>query len=692
MISLIDKKKIMSYGTIVLFFSIILFLYITFLFQGVPHYNNIIGNICFFTLNLIVVITLFYVAKKSSKYGKNAFRGWFLIALSQIATLLGNILWIVLSIRYNQFPYPSVADIFYLLYYPLLIAGILYLPVTQTKEFKKYQILIDTGILMISATMVLWVILIHPILENQKENTIVIVTSLSYVLLDIFMLVTLFYLLFNWFGRVKKIPMLLLSMSAATLVVTNVIFTYQSLYGIDIIGGFLDIGWLLSYILTALAGISYINDHKYKFNVQYKFSALKFNWSSYLPLLWLLFVYILLFCIYIHPGDINILVLGVAIIITMIFTRQILALMESNRIKELLKTNQEILTKRERHLSLITDNMMDLISRTDPNGIYQYISPSAKKILGYNPENLLGQNVFDFVHPEDQENFKSSLLSSIENGHLNETEFRYKKSSGDYIWLETVGTPIFDHENTHKGFIRSSRNIDYRKHAEKQIKNSLEEKEVLLKEIHHRVKNNMQVISSLLSLQSRSIKNEEEIEILRESQNRVKSMAMIHESLYRTHNLARINFKEYIKGLISGLFRSYGVNQSTIKLELNLKDVLLDIDIAIPCGLILNELISNSLKHAFPANYVRRQANGTFASPEGMKGKIKVSLLLKNESILKMIVFDNGIGFPDNIDFRNTDSLGLKLVNTLINQLDGTIELEKSNGTKFIIEFKKNKY
>jgi len=675
MFSWSDKKKITSFKMMVVFFSIILLLYIVFLFQGVPHYNNIIGNITFLSINMTVVIVLFYVAKESSRYGKNAFRGWLLIALSQLATLFGNITWIVLIIGFNEFPFPSVSDIFYLIYFPLLIAGILYLPVNQKKEFKKYQILIDTGILMVSATMVLWVILINPILTSQNENIFGIVISLSYVLLDIFMLVTLFYLLFNWFGEVKKFPIFLLSISAAILVVTSVIFTYQSLYGIEIMGGFLDIGWILSYFITALAGISYVNDKKFQFKVKYKFTPIKFNWSSYLPLLWLLLVYTLLFWIYIYPADtnINILVLGVAVIISLIFTRQILALKDSNRIKELLKENQEILTKRERHLSLITDNMMDLITRTDSKGIYEYVSPSAQKILGYEPEKLLGKNIMDFVHPED--GFKLSFFNSGETGHHKEAEYRYKTFSGDYIWLETVGTPIFNHENGLKGFIRSSRNIDDRKNAEKQIKNSLEEKEVLLKEIHHRVKNNMQIISSLLSLQSRSIKNEKELEILRESQNRVKSMAMIHESLYSTNNLARINFKVYIKSLISGLFRSYGINPKKIKMEMNLTDVSLDIDIAIPCGLILNELISNSLKHAFP---------------NGRSGKIKTSLL-EDKNCLKMMIEDNGVGFPDDMNFKNTDTLGLKLVNTLVRQLDGNIELKKIGGTKIIIKFSKNK-
>lgn len=300
----------------------------------------------------------------------------------------------------------------------------------------------------------------------------------------------------------------------------------------------------------------------------------------------------------------------------------------------------------------------------------------------------------------------------------NEIEYRFKKDTETYVWLETVGTPIFNHENEHMGFVCGTRDINYRKHAEEQIKASLEEKKVLLKEIHHRVKNNMQVISSLLSLQSRYIKDDNYRDIFKESQDRVRSMAMIHENLYRSENLARINIEKYIQKLVSGLFNSYGIKTGLIISRINVESVMLDIDSAIPCGLILNELVTNSLKHAFPANVVRKfedenreklrfpdsknkdfegssipvnivhgQTDLKFNSPEDY-GEISIEMLKEGNS-LKMIVGDNGIGFPENIDFKNTESLGLQLVNTLVKQLNGSIELENGNGTKFIIKFEK---
>lgn len=673
--------------------------------ENIDPSSNTFGNLAFFILNLIVITTLFCVAKKSFKYGRRAFISWTLIALSQLVTILGNVLWTIMYAELNKSPFPSIADILYLSYYPLLILGILFLPVARIQETKKYQILLDTGIMILTAGLVFWAVLI-PIVESHNSDVFSMLIYLSYLLMDIFILFILLYLLFDWFGQVKKAPLSLLALSVAVLVITNTIYICQFLYVVYIPGNFLDLGWLSSYFLTALAGISYITDNSQSSfkSSKYKTPFLKVSRSSYLPVLWLVFIYILLYWIYTQLTDdnLNILVWGAAIILTMMFVRQILDLKESNQARKLLQTNQEILEKRERHLSLITDNMMDLITRINAKGEYKYVSSSSQKILGYTPENILGKNVLEMIHPDDLERVKSSTMESIYAHSSSEIEYRHRTSAGDYIWIETTSNLLFDDENNFKGFVCGSRNINDRKHAEKQIKNSLEEKEVLLKEIHHRVKNNMQIISSLLSLQSRYIKDENYLAVFKEGQNRVKSMAMIHEGLYKSDNLARINFEEYVHNLISWLFSSYGIDKNIIKTKINLDNILLDIDTAIPLGLILNELISNSLKHAFPhhslnsknvsvikpAVEINNPSNMRFTSSEKIKDKINI-LLSQNEDMLKLIVMDNGIGFPENINFKNTESLGLQLVNTLVNQLNGEIKLEKENGTKFTLNLKK---
>ncbi len=209
--------------------------------------------------------------------------------------------------------------------------------------------------------------------------------------------------------------------------------------------------------------------------------------------------------------------------------------------------------------------------------------------------------------------------------------------------------------------------------AEEQIKENLKEKEILLKEIHHRVKNNMQIISSLLRLQSRQITDIKYTDMLRESQNRIVSMSLIHEKLYHSKGLSKIDFNDYIRDLVNGLFQSFGVNGS-ISLKLEIRDVSLGIDSAVPCGLIINELVMNSLKHAFP---------------EGRKGEIGISLHPVDENMYELVVRDDGVSIPENVDITKTESLGLHLVSIMVeSQLHGEISLYRNKGTEFRIKFK----
>jgi two-component sensor histidine kinase len=214
--------------------------------------------------------------------------------------------------------------------------------------------------------------------------------------------------------------------------------------------------------------------------------------------------------------------------------------------------------------------------------------------------------------------------------------------------------------------------ITERVRKEAQIKASLEEKEALLKEIHHRVKNNLQVISSLLNLQSSLVADPQALEVFQESQHRIRSMALVHEKLYQSESLAQIDFAEYVRTLTTYLFNSYGDRAQHITLDIQAEDVFLGIDTAIPCGLILNELVSNALKHAFP---------------NGQEGKIRVEICVGSEQQSTLTVSDNGVGLPESLDLHNTTSLGLQLVNILVRQLDGTMEIHGQGGAEFKIGF-----
>ena len=211
-----------------------------------------------------------------------------------------------------------------------------------------------------------------------------------------------------------------------------------------------------------------------------------------------------------------------------------------------------------------------------------------------------------------------------------------------------------------------------REQMEERIRSSLDEKVVLLKEIHHRVKNNLQVISSLLNLQSRDVEAKDYLELVRASQNRIRSMALVHERLYRSEDLSSIGFDQYLKDLVNNLFVSYSVSAGKIELNMDVRNVLLGIDMAIPCGLIVNELVSNSLKYAFP---------------DDARGEMYIRLCEEADGRYLLVVRDNGIGLPDGFDFQHTKSLGMQLVMMLTQQMDGSIELDGKNGTAFKIRF-----
>jgi two-component sensor histidine kinase len=221
---------------------------------------------------------------------------------------------------------------------------------------------------------------------------------------------------------------------------------------------------------------------------------------------------------------------------------------------------------------------------------------------------------------------------------------------------------------------RAQREIAHRMRAEDELKASLREKEALLQEIHHRVKNNLQVICSLLNLQSRSIEDQDTVQMFRESHDRVRSMALIHEKLYRSEDMAKVDFGDYLRNLTSHLVRSYRAESNQVRLCVTADDVPLTIEKAVPCGLITNELISNALKHAFPS---------------GRDGEIHVTLRTEDDQRLTLSVADNGVGLPADTDFDAAETLGLQLIKVLTNQLGGTVEVHsgRENGTRVSVTF-----
>ena len=279
------------------------------------------------------------------------------------------------------------------------------------------------------------------------------------------------------------------------------------------------------------------------------------------------------------------------------------------------------------------------------------------------------------VSTNEYNNYWIKKYEAVMKGEAQHFETKLVNKADEIVWREIFLNPIFDDSGDVIEISGIGHDVTEKKFAEEKIRQSLQEKEVLLKEVHHRVKNNLQVISSILNLQSSYVKDAGTLNILKESQNRIKSMAFIHESLYQTKDFSSINFSEYVVNLSQNLLQSYSNSEQEIKLNLDIQNVFLNLDLAIPCGLIINEIVSNALKYAF----VDKKSGG----------EISIKMSLEGENLL-LRIGDNGVGLAADIDFRNTPSLGLQLVVTLTDQLNGTIELDTKHGTNYTIQFKQN--
>jgi PAS domain S-box-containing protein len=293
-----------------------------------------------------------------------------------------------------------------------------------------------------------------------------------------------------------------------------------------------------------------------------------------------------------------------------------------------------------------------------------------RRHFGVTPFVGLSMGAGKMISTDEHNEFWNQKLVQTFAGNSQSFEVSTLKD-GERSWREIFLNPIFDENDRVVEISCIANDITDKKMVEEQIRLSLKEKEVLLKEVHHRVKNNLQVISSILNLQSSYVKDKRVLEILLESQNRIKSMAFVHESLYQTKDFSNISFREYVENISRNLVHSYAATDSPPLLNLDLDDIQLNLDTAIPCGLIINELLTNSLKYAFPV---------------GKQGKIDIVIREKSGHIT-INISDNGKGLPKEIDFRNTESLGLQLVVSLVEQINGKIKLDTKKGTKFTIEF-----
>jgi len=352
-----------------------------------------------------------------------------------------------------------------------------------------------------------------------------------------------------------------------------------------------------------------------------------------------------------------------------------LSISVNKMLKSLQESNYNLERSEKRYRTIFENTGTAMVIIGDHMTI-NLVNNEFEKMTGFLKDEIENKrNLLDFVVKDHLDKIKK---------HHNFDEFKEKNSYNNYeIQLINKNGDIKDFFATF-GFIPGTKKtlisfIDITEHkkAENKIKASLKEKEVLLREIHHRVKNNLQIVSTLLALQSSDITDPKILENYRESENRIQSIALIHEKMYQSSDISSIDFTSYIKSLINDLMYSYGADSKNIKAVIDTGNFLLSIETVQPLGLIINELVSNSFKYAFKNR---------------KEGIITVKLEKINSNRFKLTVSDNGVGLPENLDFRNTNSLGLQLVNELVKQIDGTIEFNNDGGTEFKIIFKEMEY
>ncbi len=326
----------------------------------------------------------------------------------------------------------------------------------------------------------------------------------------------------------------------------------------------------------------------------------------------------------------------------------------------------------EQKFRFLSENSIDFVTFIDQNMKRQYASPSCRSLYGYEPEEMLQKTTLDLIHPDFHASAEGSMKEMLETKQPQKNVNQALRKDGQAFWVESVSNPLFDTiTGEFKGIVAVTRDIHERKLKEFEIMEGTKQKENLLKEIHHRVKNNFAILVSLINMQMSQSKDPGLVKSLTNLQLRIRSMALVHEMLYRSKDFERISFSEYIRSLASVISGTF--NRRDVKLNIEAEEAVLNIDSSIPLGLIVNELISNAYMHAFP---------------EGRPGTISVAVKhVPEEKIFYLIIRDDGIGLPLGFSIDHVNTMGLQIVQLLSKQIEGELVVENNPGASFTIRF-----
>jgi len=637
----------------------------TILFRNNSNITVVINDNLVPLINITTFLILFFAFQRSKIYGKSYSNAWLALFISQAFWVLGDLLWLIWNYNLTDQSILTYAYISFTFKTVFFCSGLHLIPKPHVASLNRYRRVIEISMVLVTITMFFWSFLILPFTKITPIDTfdfLVLVLNILSVFALMFFGISLFVF---YAGNLKKGPVPYLLASATFQVAATIIYAYEYILNLYPAGGIENIFWISASLSLLLAGLMQIRCHPpqvledlstefWRFKVPFETNvALILGGVAYLLILWAYYINQHAFEVLLFGGGF---LVGLAIIRAVINNKEV-------------RKSYEKLEESKKTYKTILNTINDALYIIDPQIKFLEVNRGALDMYGYSKQEIIGESLSMLSAPgkNDMEEIVNAGFRALGGEHQT-FEFWGQRKNGEIFPKE-----VKLNKGTYFGrevVVAVARDITFRKEDEKRLKRSLDEKEAMVQEVHHRVKNNMQVVSSLLGLQSMYLEDDKVQNALQESQNRVQSMAMVHEKLYQSKNLSSVDMGDYMHQITHHLLDNYQLESNKIKTNIQAEKVDMNIKTASPLGLIINELITNSIKYAFP--------NG--------EGEITLKICSVDECY-QLTVSDDGVGLPDGFQLDKTETLGLQLVNRLVRQIEGSIEVGDSKGTEFIIKF-----